>query len=547
MQYIVPNIMTQQKVHPDSEDFDLCIIGGGASGAGCALDAALRGLKVVLIEADDFAAGTSSHSTKLIHGGVRYLEQAFMQLDFAQLRQVRHGLHERHILLKNAPHLARPLALITPVRTWVEGLYYTIGLKVYSWFAARKDTLPASDWLTKAQTLATIPTLNPKLHSAIKYYDGQFDDARFALALALSAAKAGATVINHTRAIEFRHDLDGKVTSLNVVNQISGEKSIIKATLFLNCTGPHADTIRQLANPNLLPRIRPSKGVHITLPRSIMPSDAALLIPKTRDGRLIFAIPFGGKVILGTTDDDCTDLAAEPRVNADEVAYLLETLQPYLAVPIEAQMVEAGFGGLRPLIIAAEKQTKALLRDHEVAYDPQSNLFSLLGGKWTTYRLMAHDAIDQICQKCQHDAPCTTENHILIGGHQTPKQLHQTIKNTNLPDDILAHLIQNYGDQIHVILQIIAKDNVLRQRILPEWPFIEAEVIYTVRHEMAKTVRDFLARRIRLEILDWQAAAKATPIVANLMTLEIGWSDAHRNQETEKYLELLASLQRQIK
>ncbi len=531
-----PNI---QQIHADS--FDVCIIGGGASGTGCALDATLRGLKVILVEGNDFASGTSSHSTKLIHGGVRYLEQAFMKFDFAQLRQVRHGLTERHTLLQNAPHLARPLALITPVHSWIEGLYYTIGLKIYGWFASNKDTLPSSDWLTKAQTKQAVPTLNPILHSAIRYYDGQFDDARYALTLALSAAKAGATVVNYTKVTTFGHGSDGKVTSAEVTHQITGEKLTIKAKLFLNCTGPHADYIRRLANPSLSNRIRPSKGVHITLPRKIMPGLDALLIPKTRDGRLVFAIPYADSVILGTTDDDYQNLEKEPTVNEQEVEYLLETLQPYITIPLHKQMVTAGFGGLRPLVIAANKQTKSLLRDHEAEHDPHSNLLSLLGGKWTTYRLMAKDAIDKVCQILGHNATCTTEQHILVGGHTSTENLTETLKNLPYPKETLTHLRQNYGDQAYHVIQIATHNTNFAKPILPNWPFIRAEIVYSVRCEMAQTIRDFLARRIRLEILDWDATAVATTIVGDIMATELGWSEAYKKQQIEDYLTLLAS------
>ncbi|MEO6758995.1 MAG: FAD-dependent oxidoreductase, partial [Saprospiraceae bacterium] len=295
-----------------SEVFDLCIIGGGASGAGCALDAALRGLKVALVEKSDFAAGTSSRSTKLIHGGVRYLEQAFKNLDFAQLRQVRHGLEERHILLANAPHLAHPLAILTPVFSWWEGLYLRIGLWLYDHFAARKDDLPASRWLSRAEARQRMPGLSPQIHSAVLYYDGQLDDARYALALVQSAAAAGAAVANHLEVTAFQNDPTGKLTSITLQDQLIGDSFQLQARQFLNCTGPFADTIRQLANPALPPRIRPSKGVHVVLPKTVLKSADAMLIPRTPDGRVVFAIPFEGRLLLGTTDQDYPATGQEP-------------------------------------------------------------------------------------------------------------------------------------------------------------------------------------------------------------------------------------------
>ncbi len=260
-----------------NEEFDLCIIGGGASGAGCALDAALRGLKVALIEKTDFAAGTSSRSTKLVHGGVRYLEQAFKNLDFAQLRQVRHGLAERRIVLQNAPHLAHPLGLITPVFSWWEGLYISIGLKLYDWFSGHRlqvpdnqaaNRFPPSRWLNKREALGMMPGLSPNIHSAVLYYDGQMDDARYCLALIQSAAEAGAVVANHLEVSGFQKNDKGHLVAAIVKNQVENSPAFeLKAKQFLNCTGPYADAIRQMANPSLTPRIRASKGVHLVLPQ----------------------------------------------------------------------------------------------------------------------------------------------------------------------------------------------------------------------------------------------------------------------------------------
>jgi glycerol-3-phosphate dehydrogenase len=324
-----------------NEEFDICIIGGGASGAGCALDATLRGFKVALIEKEDFAAETSSKSTKLIHGGVRYLEQAFKNLDFAQLRQVKHGLEERHTVIRNAPHLAHPLSLITPVFSWLEGFYFKIGLTIYSIFA-KIDLMPKAEWLTKKQTFEHIPTLTSKLHSSVMYYDGQLDDARYCLALAHSADKAGAVVVNHASIISFEKDGNGKLTSAIVKDNLKelciqnlesyDEQFKIHSKLFINCTGPHGDSIRILANPKQEKRLRPSKGVHIILPARVLNSKDAMLIPKTKDGRVIFVIPFEGKVMVGTTDDEYRELEKEPNLMDQEIDFLLDNLRPYIAV-----------------------------------------------------------------------------------------------------------------------------------------------------------------------------------------------------------------------
>ncbi len=539
-----------------TETFDLCIIGGGASGAGCALDAALRGLKVVLVEKTDFAAETSSKSTKLIHGGVRYLEQAFKKFDFAQLRQVRHGLEERHTVLTNAPHLARPLALVTPVFSWWEGLYFRIGLWLYDRFASDRDKLPGSRWLSKAETKHLLPGLTDRLHSAVLYYDGQLDDARYCLALVQSAAEAGAVVLNHAEVTGFEKNDEGRLQTAVLrdrlspnLQQSSHSALHIRAPLFLNCTGPGADTVRRMANPDLPDRMRPSKGVHLLLPQSVTGSpDTALLIPKTPDGRVVFAIPFQGELMLGTTDQDVPNPEQEPVLMAAEVRFLLETLQPYVSQILSKNLVKAGFGGLRPLIAASKKHTKGLLRDHEVEYDPESGLFSLLGGKWTTYRLMARDAVDAACGFLDINAPCTTANHPLAGSENfSPEAWRSLAEQYHLATDIAQHLARNYGSRAASVAGLTGQNPEWALRLAPGYSFIRAEVVHAVREEMACTPRDVLARRLRLEVLNWQATLDAVPVVAALMAAELGWSAREQQVQAETYTRQIISFQQAIK
>ncbi len=525
--------------------FDLCIIGGGASGAGCALDAALRGLNVVLIEKNDFASGTSSKSTKLIHGGVRYLEQAFKNLDFAQLRQVHHGLRERHTLLANAPHLARPVTLVTPVFSWLEGLYFRIGLWIYDRIASRNDSLPPSRWLSRKAARQLLPGLTERLHSAVCYSDGQLDDARYCLALAQSAAEAGATVLNYVELSNFEKNDRGQIIAATLTDRLHPGQYRVQARCFLNCTGPQADHIRQLANPSAHPRIRPSKGVHLMLPISALGSpDAALLIPKTPDGRVVFAIPFDGKLMLGTTDQGYPTPDREPRLEAAEVQFLLETLQPYLQNPVGQTDVSSGFGGLRPLVISTErhlnKSTKKLLRDHEVEHDPASGLFSLLGGKWTTYRLMARDALDAICAYLNIDASCTTEQHGLAGSEKfSPLVAIHLQEKCRLPEDVADHLAHNYGSRAMQLADLVNAKPEQGQRLHPAYPFIRAEVPYAVRNEMACTLRDVLARRIRLELLDWEATLQVIPVVADLMAEILAWPAEEKARQVDAYSNLI--------
>lgn len=526
-----------------NERFDVCVIGAGASGAGVALDAALRGLKVVLLDTDDFASGTSSRSTKLIHGGVRYLEQAFKNLDFGQLKQVKHGLDERRFVLQNAPHLAQPLALMTPVFSWLEGLYFSIGLKLYGWFA-KNDTLPTATWLNRKETFEKIPNLSKKVHSAVMYYDGQLDDARYNVALVQTANEAGVTVLNYAKVIDFQKDTAGKICAAEIEDTTTNEKITVKATIFVNCTGAYADAIRLLANPEEETRIRPSKGVHIVLPKSFLKGKEAMLIPKTKDGRVVFVIPFENQVMVGTTDTPYANLANEPILESTEIDYLIETVSPFFTTNIQRSDVRSGFGGIRPLITASEKNrkdTKSLLRDHSVEIDEESGLISLLGGKWTTYRLMAQDTVDAVCQRIEKETlPCSTKNHTLVGGKKYDKAaVELQINALQLEKDIAQHLTQKYGDRVPKLLEIITEKPSLRSRIHANFPFIEAEVIYTVREEMAVKPRDFFGRRTRFELLDWHATQQSIEKVGNLMASELQWNAKKTSNYITEYKKLI--------
>jgi glycerol-3-phosphate dehydrogenase len=519
-----------------SEEFDICIIGGGASGAGSALDAVLRGYKVAMIDQKDFASETSSRSTKLIHGGVRYLEQAFTKLDFAQLKQVRHGLEERRIVIKNAPHLARPLALLTPVFSWVEGVYYSVGLKMYDWFA-NDNTLPKGKWLSKKEVMARMPTLDQdKLHSAVLYYDGQHDDARYCLAIVQSANEAGTAVANYVALTGFEKE-GNTLKAAQVKDTLTGETFTIRAKIFINCTGAFADQVRHMANPTLPRRMRPSKGVHVILPYDTLKSRDAMLIPKTSDGRVVFAIPFEGQLLVGTTDTEYKEVDKEPVLDDKEAEFLLDTLRPYLKKQPDRREVKAGFGGLRPLLAAdPTKSTKGLTRDHEVEHDEASNLISLLGGKWTTYRLMAKDTIDLVDKLLGRSNPCLTADHLLAGSENFAYSDWRKIQEkTSLTEDTCQHLLLKYGSRAHQLVQLIDKDTSLAERLFPAYPYIKAEVVFTARHEMAVVPRDFLARRIRLEITDWEATLQCLPTVCELMGKELGWDETTSIKMQQEY------------
>ncbi len=511
--------------------FDICVIGGGASGAGCALDARLRGLKVALIEGDDFAAKTSSRSTKLIHGGVRYLEQSFKNLDFGQLRQVKHGLEERATLLRNAPHLAQPLELLTPCHNWFEAFYFSVGLKLYGWFA-KNDFMPKSHWINGAKTFGKMSNLNSKVHSSIVYYDGQLDDARYCLAIAKTAAEKGVYIANHILVIDFQRDINGKLTAVLVKDELTGEEFMIRAKVFINCTGSSTDIVRQKANPSLEARISRSKGVHALLPLGALGTNTtALLIPETTDGRVVFAIPWEGKLLVGTTDTPYNEASDEPNMNDEEADFLINNLNLFLAKPVGKNQILAGFGGLRPLLNAKNRNTKQLLRDHEVEIDEKSGLISLMGGKWTTYRLMARDTVDAAAAKLGNTAPCLTEHQLLCGAENyQPDAWSKFAQRFDLEEDIAKYLLQKYGSRADSLFAKANKED-LKQRLVAGYPYIKAEVLYAVEEEMACTLEDVLARRLRLAFLDWGACQEAIPMTAALMSQKLGWSEEKKNQE----------------
>lgn len=519
--------------HIRDAHFDICIIGGGATGAGCALDAASRGYKVLLIEKEDFGAATSSKSTKLIHGGVRYLEQAVKKLSVEQYNMVRKALHERATLLKIAPHITRPLQLLTPCRTWLEGVYYFIGLKLYDFISGRTH-IGKSELLSKQKALERIPTLKKEsLFSAVLYYDGQLDDQRFNLALVQTAMEFGAVCVNHCALQSFEKNTAGAIESATVMDTLTAAQYHIHAKVFVNATGPFADSIRLMANLQLQERMRVSRGVHILLPKHMMPSASALLIPKTKDGRLIFAIPYQKHLLVGTTDDEAVLTNKEFGPTAQEVQYLLEYVNEYLDVQAQASDVQAGFGGLRPLVKKIGGETKDLVRDHEVEVDKVSQLISILGGKWTTYRLMAKDTIDVAEKILQENRVCVTNDIKLVGSktfsHYTAIELQ---KQSNWDHEVVKHLVSKYGDRVSIIAAIAHEKDLMRERLMPGMPYTYAELQYVIDYEMAYTVTDVIARRWGTQLADWHQALQLIPIVGSYMSKHFQWTGA----EQEKYI-----------
>jgi glycerol-3-phosphate dehydrogenase len=349
-------------------------------------------------------------------------------------------------------------------------------------------------------------------------------------------------VVNHASITGFEKDSNGKLTAAIVkdnLKQLRTQNSELRiySKLFINCTGPHGDSIRLLANDKQEKRLRPSKGVHIMLPAEVLNSQDAMLIPKTKDGRVIFVIPFEGEVMVGTTDDEYRDLEKEPILIEQEIDFLLDTLRPYIAKVPDKSEIKSGFGGLRPLIASSgSKATKKLVRDHEVEYDEKSNLLSLLGGKWTTYRLMAKDTIDEVCKILNKDSACKTELHYLVGGENYSFEEWKNIqKKYKLDEDICQHLLKKYGTKANDVLEISS----LTERIHKDYPFIKAEVVYTIREEMVGSLRDFFARRTRMELMDWNATLESINTVAEIMSVELNWNEAQKQANILAYQNLV--------
>lgn len=500
-----------------TETFDVCIIGGGATGAGCALDAALRGLRVCLIEEEDFAAQTSSKSTKLIHGGVRYLEQAVKTLSREQFLMVRKSLAERRTLLRNAPHLTRELALLTPCRNAFEAFYYTVGLKIYDYMAGRRNLRP-SRWLSGRAARSLIPELKANLHSAVVYYDGQLDDARFCLALVKSAAAEGAVVINHLKIKNFHFSRTGKINGATAQEGLTGETFRFRAEVFVNATGPFADALRHLANPRLRPRMRVSRGSHIVLDAEHLSGQTAILVPKTDDGRVLFLIPWQGRVLVGTTDLEDT-LSRQPQISEAETDYLIDYVNRYLGKPVSRADVRATFAGQRPLVQATfTHDTKSLVRDHEVETDNRTRLISILGGKWTTYRLMAKDTLDEVCRELNVSRKSATEHYVLVGGKNfDPGSYTALMADYGLSEATARHLLLKYGDQASAVAGLTRENPGWAALLVAGKPLLQAEVVFAARHEMARTPDDVLARRLGLSLTDAAAAAAARPVVESLL------------------------------
>jgi glycerol-3-phosphate dehydrogenase len=501
------DMLRRVQQHPGR--WDIIVVGGGATGIGIAIDAASRGYDVLLLEQSDFGKGASSRSTKLVHGGVRYLEQGNISL-------VMEALKERGLLLRNAPHLVRDLAFVVPNYEWWEAPFYGIGLKVYDLLAGRYGFGP-SRLLSKEQTLERLPTIKTEgLRGGVVYYDGQFDDARLLIHMAATAAEQGATLLNYAPVTGITKDTQGFANGVLARDEESGERFEARAKAVVNATGAWTDFLRREADAEAMPMIAPSQGIHLVFPRSFLPGDSAIMVPHTSDGRVMFAIPWHGHVIVGTTDTPLSDVPLEPRAFEHEIEFILSTASLYLANEPTRDDVLSVFAGIRPLVKSDESgDTSTISRDHTIHID-KSGLLSICGGKWTTYRRMAEDCVNHAATLAQlPERPCVTKE-LNIHGHQTDSEQfgHLWVHGSDAP--AVRALMR--ADQMH-----------------PELPYTEAEVIWAARFEMARTVEDVLARRTRALFLNAKAALAMAPKVADILSVELGRDDAWKMQQIRAF------------
>ena len=518
-----------------NEHFDVLVVGGGATGTGVALDAASRGLKTALLERDDFSAGSSSRSTKLVHGGVRYLEQAVKRLDSTQFNLVRDALKERAVLLKIAPHLAHPLPILTPLYNWFQIPYMMIGLKLYDTLAGRAN-LKSSRFVGRDEALHRFPMLKREgLRGAVLYYDGQFDDARMNVSLALTAAEEGAAVANHVAVTGLLKDGE-RVQGASVRDTLSGNTWDVRAEVVVNATGPFTDAVRHLDDPDAPPMLTASSGVHIVLDGRFSPPGTGLLIPQTDDGRVLFLLPWLGYTLFGTTDNPAT-IEANPQPSEGDIDYLLSYLGRYFAVPATRDDILATWSGLRPLVSDPKAaDTAKLSRDH-VVNTSASGLITVAGGKWTTYRKMALDTVDEAVRVGHLRAgPSRTEDRKLVGAEAFDPDGAAPLQARGLDAEVAEYLNRAYGDRAVKVAELA---QTYPGRLVPGHSQLEAEVIYSATCEGADTAVDFLARRTRLAFLDQTAALSALPRVIELLADTLSWDEARKQreqQEAETYL-----------
>ena len=501
-----------------SEPWDLVIIGGGATGLGIAVDAAARGYDVALLERSDFAKGTSSRSTKLVHGGVRYLQQGNISL-------VMEALKERGLLLRNAPHLVHNVAFIVPSYEWWESPFYGIGLKVYDLLAGRYG-FGASSHMSREDLIQAIPTIRTEgLRGGTRYFDGQFDDARLAVNLATTAYEQGGTLLNYAEVVGFIKDRKGIVKGVEVRDAEGGIDVSVRGRVTVNATGPFADAVRRLDRPDHPPIIAPSQGVHIVLDRSFLQGDSAIMVPHTDDGRVMFAIPWYDVVVVGTTDTPVDEIPEEPVPFREEVEFILQTANRYLSRPAAPSDLKSVFAGIRPLVRMGDSEsTASLSRDHTLLIDPDSGLITVAGGKWTTYRKMAEDVVDHAITLGElTPRECPTRRFPIHGHHRHAERFGR---------------LAPYGSDAPRVRRLEEADPAMARPLHASTSLTGAEIQWACRQEMARTVEDVLARRTRCLLFDARGSIEMASDVAEIMAGELGRDEAWRRDQQRRYAQL---------
>jgi glycerol-3-phosphate dehydrogenase len=500
------------------QTWDIVVIGGGATGLGIALDAVTRGYRILLLEQSDFTKGTSSRSTKLIHGGVRYLAQGDILLVYEALK-------ERGIILKNSPNLTVNQEFVVPLYSIWDVLLYTTGLKFYDFLAGRLS-LGKSKFINRKKTLEKLPLLKKeRLRGGVVYHDGQFDDARLGITLAQVSVQQGAVLLNYFRVTGLTKDLQKKICGVKALDLVSGQEYTIKAKLVINATGVFADEICRMDKPGAKPSIRPSQGVHIILDGSFLRSSAAIMIPKTDDGRVLFAIPWYGKVVVGTTDTPLESISLEPKALDEEIGFILKTAGRYLTRKPNKEDILCVFAGLRPLATNPDnpEATREVSRRHKITLSP-SGLLSVLGGKWTFYRRMAEETLDKAIKAGILDNhPCVTKDFKLVSHLPVLKNERFAV----------------YGEKAGEIEEIIRQLPKTGESVIPGFPYTKAEIIWICRNEMPVHIEDVLARRTRALVLDARMSEKLALPVAEIMAEEFGYNGQWKQNQLEEYKKLI--------
>ena len=506
------------EAHPQT--WDIIVVGGGATGVGVAIDAASRGYDVLLLEQSDFGKGTSSRSTKLAHGGVRYLEQGNIGL-------VMEALKERGLLLQNAPHLVHDMAFVVPNYDWWEAPFYGLGLKLYQLLAG-KYGFGTSRILSKEETLEHLPTLKTEgLRGGAVYFDGQFDDARLLIHMAVTAHEQGATLLNYAEVTALLKDNQGYVNGVEARDVETGKEFSATARVVINATGAFTDALRQKAEPAVEPMIVPSQGIHLVFDASFLSGNSAILVPHTSDGRVLFAIPWHGHTLVGTTDTPVAAATLEPVALEQEIEFVLTTAGRYMNKAPTRSDVLSVFAGIRPLVRApGATNTAALARDHVIHID-RSGLVTICGGKWTTYRHMAEDCVDQAALLAQlPEKPCVTHHLNIHGFHSAAQQFGA---------------LAVYGSDAYDIRKLIDANPRLGEQLHVELPYVKAEIVWATRSEMARTVEDVLARRTRALFLNARAALEMAPTVTELMASELGWNEDTRAKKLAAFRDVASN------